>query len=260
MRLSPLLAGTMHTTDKSTKWTLEAIALLGTQSDAKIASLLGIGFSTAAVFNKRSALGITAKVGRGVWSDEIIALLGTMPDLAIAKKLGIGNSAVRQKRFRLGIAPFATPAAKVDLPASIARQIGKIPDVAVARLAGVSPSAISNIRKKKRIDPALTPRTFLPDEAIPLLGTMPDIQLADLYGTNSRLVGKYRTQRSIKPYVIVGPRPAKVPQEMWDKLGTMSDRALGLQCGLSREMINNHRRLSGIPAYRARRAGVQGDE
>jgi hypothetical protein len=87
-------------------WTAEEDALIGTDTDAAIATLLP-GRSRTAVKLRRIRLGIP---GRGrvkrVWTAAEIALLGTMSDPTLAAQLGCSRLTVFFERQRRKIEPF----------------------------------------------------------------------------------------------------------------------------------------------------------
>lgn len=87
------------------EWTQELISLLGKQSDADTAALLGV--SKVAVVTKRNTLGITPFDGRKkAWSQEHLSLLGKTTDYEVARVVGKSRSAVVSMRTQLGIPAF----------------------------------------------------------------------------------------------------------------------------------------------------------
>jgi hypothetical protein len=83
-------------------WTKREIKLLGTDTDAAIATRTGR--TLTAVTNKRLLLGIPAGFTHELaWTDEEIELLGTMSDIALAEQIGCSRIAVFRKRKSLGI-------------------------------------------------------------------------------------------------------------------------------------------------------------
>ena len=84
-------------------WTLEQVALLGTDHDEVVAQKLGR--TRSAVTTQRTVRKIPAfsgwPGGGRAWSAEEVALLGTDSDAAIAAKIGRTTSTVMQKRAGL---------------------------------------------------------------------------------------------------------------------------------------------------------------
>lgn len=92
---------------RSTLWTAENIALLGTMNDVMLAARLGCDVKT--VFKRRKKMGIAACPGHSdsLWADPAnVALLGTMSDGEVAKIVGCTTVAVCIERNRRGIYPF----------------------------------------------------------------------------------------------------------------------------------------------------------
>jgi hypothetical protein len=86
---------------KGMEWTLEQIALLGTDADAVIAAK--IGRSPIAVTSQRVKRKIpthSGSVGGGrAWTEEEVALLGTLPDREVADRIGRTLKAVQWRRW-----------------------------------------------------------------------------------------------------------------------------------------------------------------
>jgi 5-methylcytosine-specific restriction endonuclease McrA len=81
-------------------------------------------------------------------------LLGCMPDAEMASEIGCSDSAVRERRTRLGILPNFQ---LIDL-SSCESWLGVISDRALAEKAGCSPKTISKYRNKLGISPFRPPR------------------------------------------------------------------------------------------------------
>lgn len=102
--------GGRGTASTNSRWPPEALALLGTTTDAAVAAQIGL--TVRAVHAKRKSLGIKAcdrqiAVPSPRWTPAALALLGTTIDAAVARRLGITRAAVHAKRQRLGIAAHA---------------------------------------------------------------------------------------------------------------------------------------------------------
>lgn len=92
----------------TSRWTGEALALLGTMPDATLAARLGV--HPSAVFFARYRRGIPAYAPRPtlMLSPEQIAQLGTRSDAQLAAQWHVAVSTVRKKRIALGI-PIHSP-------------------------------------------------------------------------------------------------------------------------------------------------------
>ncbi len=87
---------------KAPEWTRQEESLLGTMSDAELATHLGRTF--VAIGIRRSRLGIPEFDNPAKrWTPEELAPLGTMPDRLLARKLGRTLIAVTAKRSQLGV-------------------------------------------------------------------------------------------------------------------------------------------------------------
>ena len=86
-------------------WTKRKNALLGTDSDRKIAERLGT--ITGVVALQRTRLGIPSfyHYRRISWTKEMVALLGTTTDWEIAKKYRMTRESVARERRKRGIPP-----------------------------------------------------------------------------------------------------------------------------------------------------------
>ncbi len=136
----------------TSRWNERAIALLGTMSDERVASRLGI--TDTAVQQKRVSLGIPA-FGRSrertkrVWTQQEVQWLGVESDSEISRRIGIDPSVVAAKRRELNI-PLAngrTERRRAWSKRELAK-LGKISDVEFSRTFHVSRRAI----KEKRIE------------------------------------------------------------------------------------------------------------
>jgi hypothetical protein len=98
--------------------------------------------------------------------------LGTAPDAVIAREEGVSREAIRQRRTRAGIKPFA-PKAPRKSPKWIAL-LGTMPDRELARASGVHRTMIRNRRIEKGI-PAFVPPSSAPCDATTSMRIPPDI-------------------------------------------------------------------------------------
>lgn len=87
------------------RWTAEEDALLGTMTDKKVATKLGVGLR--AVTHRRHLLARPpAPAARPAWSQAQQALLGTMSDSDLAARIGRSEEAVQRRRHKLRIPVF----------------------------------------------------------------------------------------------------------------------------------------------------------
>lgn len=82
-----------------------AVPLLGRVPDMQVALTFGRSYDTARRW--RIAAGHPPVVVKRPWERQELAKLGTMPDAMLARELARRTRAVRDKRDRLGIPPFA---------------------------------------------------------------------------------------------------------------------------------------------------------
>ncbi len=115
------------------KWTDEENALLGTDSDAKIAKILGLKLHE--VFDQRRRLGIPRPVRH--WTEAECKLLGTASDVEIARQTGRTEHSVRHKRDELGVPSLRTEWTEEELAL-----LGTASDPAIARKIGCKTSAV----------------------------------------------------------------------------------------------------------------------
>ncbi len=89
----------------ATRFPARVVRRLGEVPDRRLAEELGV--STETVRRKRMALNIPPCRRELVWTAERDALLGTMPDAALARRLKASPNAVKIRRHRVGVAPYA---------------------------------------------------------------------------------------------------------------------------------------------------------
>lgn len=248
-------------------WTPEQIALLGTMSDADVATR--IGGKKEAVLDKRQALRIkafrpknSAVKGKARpnfdWNEENVKLLGTMTDTEVARKLGLAITTVGAKRRSLGIAGVTPSRTALVIPPALKRKLGKWSDALIASKLGVASSAVSKARRRLGI-PAIMQANYLPPEADEFLGKIADIAVAQRFGVSRTCVGNRRVALGIARAEIVHaikPRTS-LPDEVLTQLGKLTDAHLAKQYGLSTRVIGNRRRELGISAVSQRQLADQ---
>lgn len=229
----------------------EAISLLGTMSDKKIARRFRVYYKHIA--SHRTSLGIPAyKITTGKnqteWSSEQIALLGTIPDQDVADRLGITVKQVCAERHKRGVAFFNSRSRWTQ---ELLALLGTIPDREVAaRSNGVFQTA--GVRSKRikegialcTISRRHTPAIAWTSDMIALIGTLPDQDIADQIGVSRQQVGVRRREMGMAPIKSLG----KWPAELLALLGTITDSEVAARSnGLFRTaVVASKRRKKGI--------------
>jgi len=128
------------------RWTKQQIALLGKESDRKVAKRLGLAVPT--VWRKRVQLGIRALTPKQhiEWTKTRSAVLGKLSDKGLAKRWGAKAETIARKRTELGIAPFVstTPPRHTRAPEAILR----LPIHEIYQRYRVSTETIKNLRRE----------------------------------------------------------------------------------------------------------------
>lgn len=86
-------------------WTPEMDALLGTDTDKRIAAALGL--HTMTVWARRKRLAIEARGSSYGGAPEVMARLGKVPDGVLAREAGVIGKTIGDLRRRLGIPPWS---------------------------------------------------------------------------------------------------------------------------------------------------------
>jgi hypothetical protein len=129
------------------RWTPEAVKLLGTRPDREVAKL--IGRQPQAVNWNRRKLGIPCCYKLPPWTPEHLELLGRKPDQEVASLTGHTLVAVKARRWRLGRAnpePVVVPWTTEQ-----ERLLGKLPDREIARMIERSLRAVQGRRRHLKI-------------------------------------------------------------------------------------------------------------
>lgn len=128
------------------RWTKQQIALLGKESDRKVAKRLGLVVPT--VWRKRVQLGIRALTPKQHidWTKARSALLGKLSDQGLAKRWGAKAETIARKRTELGIEPFVrtTP----PRPTRLLKAILRLPVHEICRRYRVSTETIKRLRRE----------------------------------------------------------------------------------------------------------------
>ncbi|HFS8929449.1 TPA: hypothetical protein ACH1VU_006738, partial [Pseudomonas aeruginosa] len=125
-------------------------------------------------------------------------------------------------------------------------RLGKEPDSRLAARFGVSREKIKYARAKLKI-PAFILAEALPNdpEFMALLGNTTDTELAERYKCNPRTISGIRKNAGLPPFS--GGTP--VSPEILECLGKMPDRAIMAKHGLSKNRVQNLRKLHNIPTF-----------
>lgn len=132
-------------------WTESDIALLGKQSDGKVAKILGI--TNTPVRRKRMKLGIPIYEKLRKWTEEETLLLGTMSDNKLAIQLERTSSSVRRKRQSIGIPGHGLKGLKAVWTPDNLALLGTMSDAKLAKKLGISPNGVANKRQERNILP-----------------------------------------------------------------------------------------------------------
>lgn len=229
------------------RWTPARIALLGTDSDRRIAKRLGT--SPGSVTFKRRVLRIPSfrpRPKRIRWTREMISLLGIVNDRDFARRFGITQDAVKQKRDELRIEPLRgwKPYART---ASIAKLLRR-PNYELKDL-GLTKSLIQKLRREFGIPAPESSRSrrWTPKN-LARLGKETDGAIAKRLGVTPGAVQHKRASLGIAPFV---------RKHQWSKkevalLGTASDEVLARKIGISKSAVRAMRKRLGIKAVTAR--------
>lgn len=91
---------------RGTKWTPEAIARLGIDSDTNIAADLGLDHATVAAYRERRGIAPAPRrptTPMPSWLEVVRERLGMVPDRVLAEEVGVHPQRVSQARARRGI-------------------------------------------------------------------------------------------------------------------------------------------------------------
>lgn len=247
----------------------EAVALLGTMSDPKLAKKLGI--HGASVGKIRLSHGIKAwrvRLTEQRWTPESVALLGNLPDSEIATKLGVCVALVSRARVERGIAPYLShkrwseqevallgTASDLEVATTLdlsvwkvewkRRKLGKVPDAELAQAIGVSVYTVMKKRRKLKIPSFEQPKASKVYERFSELGTKSDTKIAQELGVSTRSVARVREANGI---------PASNKRRSWNEeelelLGQYSDAAVAKLTGRSVCSVHVERTSRKIPGF-----------
>jgi hypothetical protein len=194
-----------RTPQRSSFWTAEREALLGTDSDQKIADRLGVAIHV--VQHRRKSLGIPAANPRKYidWK-PIDPLLGKEADAALAERFGISPDSVRLRRLKLGIAPARGERRTLVRNSSLKRLLGK----PTQEITEISASEVHILRHELGV-PYPPRRTRWTEENLARLGREPDQAIASDFGISVASVRQMRYKHGIQ---IRNPRPPWTVEEI----------------------------------------------
>ena len=132
-------------------WAKNKIALLGTDSDRKVAARLGTNL--AVVARQRTRLGIPSfyPQRRISWPKDMTALLGKVTDWKIARKFGMSRGSVARQRRKLGIPPCVETRPVKQTPNL--KMILRLPMGVVCRHYKLSTETVARLRRELRVEP-----------------------------------------------------------------------------------------------------------
>ncbi len=241
-------------------WTPRQIALLGTDSDEKIAARLGL--TKSSVFVRRKKLGVPA-FGQSTaekshrWTKRQLAWLGKFSDREIADRIGVSNYTVAYKRRSLGIATRSAGSKKSLLDKLNARQIAKLgtaPDIELARLWGTHRHQVALARRCLGIDNFVIQsiEEFWTPELVERLGKTPDREIADELGVSVTRIAGFRNRNGIANQQPDAHQKIDWNPELIKRLGQITDAKLAHELGVSHQLIQQKRNQLGIKPFRAR--------
>jgi DNA-binding CsgD family transcriptional regulator len=243
-------------------WTEQELALLGTAPDAKIAERVGV--TTTAVKQQRRRLGIaawgtTTEQRRHKWTKRQLGWLGKLSDKEIASRLGLSIPTVCWKRQLLGIEPLKASGRGRQWTEKEIALLGTLPDTEVARRIGVHRHRVALKRRQLGIPSAVAEKNkqrWTP-ERIAKLGKVPDREIAQQMGISAGIVTAYRHRHQIPLRCERRRSPRGGHRVHWqrqhiERLGTVPDRVLAQELGITPQAVAQLRQRLGIPACHAR--------
>ena len=184
------------------EWTPRMIRLLGTDTDANIATRLGI--PEHAVRFKRWKMDIpsyveySGKQNTFEWTRAKIALLGTNLDGVIARRLGVTRSAVALKRAQLGIKSFY-PQRRIRWTKEMAALLGKITDWKISSRYHISRGSVARERRKRGIPPFIDTRPVKRTPKLKPILSLPGRVISRSYNISSNTVANLRRELGVPP-------------------------------------------------------------
>lgn len=236
------------------QWTDDMLAMLGTQSDASLSRLWGV--HRTRIQAKRTQLNIAA-CPTPEWTADKIALLGTASDKELAKQWGFPAQKVSTRRTRLGIAAHHHKSPNTVWTPEMLALLGTDADSVIAARLNLPHTVVHKKRAQLGVKAAhaTAPAFKWTDETIALLGKHSDAAIGKQLGIHHACVGDKRRLLGIKAYLPPHVKPPKArtrtiwTDDMLNKLGTDTDRALAKQFGVDAKVVNLKRNALGIAPY-----------
>ncbi|MGG2621694.1 hypothetical protein [Pseudomonas aeruginosa] len=230
----------------------EFLALLGKESDDKLAIKFGCSDNTVARIRQSLKCVSTWSIKQSKkkeWLEKNLAkitpLLGTVSDADLARRFGGFPSRYARLRDQRGISAFQ-PEYQPNLSPELIERLGKEPDAHLVARFGVTKERVRWARTKLKI-PAFILAEALPNdiEFMALLGNTTDIELAERYKCNPRTISGIRKNAGLPPFSGEAP----VSPEILECLGKMPDSEVMAKYGLSKKRIQNLRKQHNIPTF-----------
>ncbi|GHA78394.1 hypothetical protein GCM10009007_19250 [Formosimonas limnophila] len=236
------------------QWTDEMLSRLGTQSDASLSRLWGV--SGTRIQAKRTQLNIPA-CPTPEWTPDKLALLGTAPDKELANQWGFPAHKVSTRRKRLGIPAHHQKSPNTVWTSEMLAVLGTDADSVIAARLNLPHTVVHKKRAQLGIKAAhaTAPAFKWTDETIALLGKHSDAAIGKQLGIHHACVGDKRRLLGIKAYLPPHVKPPKArtrtiwTDDMLNKLGTDTDRALAKQFGIGTKVVCLKRHAQGITPY-----------
>ena len=228
-------------------WSADAIGLIGSESDAAVASTLGV--TTEAVFRMRCFLG-RGKKSRApqtiYWPPALLSALGRVPDHKLAMQFGISRRLVGLKRQLLGIKPCPKPRVHVQWTRAMLDDLPVLKSIDMVKKHGLKMRHVVSKRKElgvpSKFSGGTKARKFT-DRMIALLGQRPDKVLARNFLMSKSMVRAKRSSLGIPSHKEL--RSPWTPEAL-SMLGMVSDMRLAKLLGLSSPTVLMKRRSLGI--------------
>lgn len=237
---------------EAVRWTRSMIRKLGTDSDARVAAELRV--PTSAVRRKRHLLGIPPcfpppgfEEDRSTWGAKEEALLGTASDAKVAHRIRRPLSAVSLRRMQLGVPAFRPHRARFDWTAKRIGLLGKRTDREVAEELGVLFATVKKKRLELRIPAYYEARRVVVTPELKRLLRLPTTVARNISGLKADTITELRRRLGIK-----APRLSELPwtRAAIAKLGTMPDKKLARELGVSLTTVYLRRHAHGVEPYR----------
>ena len=191
-------------------------------------------------------------------------LVGTMPDEVLAKQVGVPEYTVNQRRRKLKVSAFKRAPKDYSHPWDYL--LGTMPDADIAKLVNYNVGTVQQYRNRLGIPAYRKIINSQPKSWYSLLGTMPDTLIAKQVGVPYDTISRTRKKLGI-PAFDINPNKIsgcaleedhRVRVYPWGHLvGTMPDKTLASQVGVTRMFVRQMRRKLGLVAIKTNRSGMK---